>query len=63
MLSVRIGSNELEQLGAVAFRTLEGKIVLVLSNTANFPTTVSVRYHGKVFTTTLPEESVGTYVW
>jgi glucosylceramidase len=61
--SVRIGSNELEQLGAVAFRTLEGKIVLVLSNTANFPTTVSVRYHGKVFTTTLPEESVGTYVW
>jgi glucosylceramidase len=61
--SVRIGSNELEQLGDVAFRTTDGKIVLVLSNTANFPTTVSVRYHGKVFTTTLPEESVGTYVW
>jgi glucosylceramidase len=61
--SVRIGSNELEQLGDVAFRTPDGKIVLVLSNTANFPTTVSVRYHGKVFTTTLPEESVGTYVW
>jgi glucosylceramidase len=48
--SVRIGSNELEQLGDVAFRTPDGKIVLVLSNTANFPTTVSVRYHGKVFT-------------
>ena len=61
--SVRIGSNELEQLGDVAFRTADGKIVLVLSNTANFPTTVSVRYHGKVFTTTVPEESVGTYVW
>jgi glucosylceramidase len=61
--SVRIGSNELEQLGDVAFRTPDGKIVLVLSNTANFATTVSVRYHGKVFTTTLPEESVGTYVW
>jgi glucosylceramidase len=61
--SVRIGSNELEQLGDVAFRTIDGKIVLVLSNTRNFPTTVSVRYHGKVFTTTLPEESVGTYVW
>jgi glucosylceramidase len=61
--SVRIGSNELEQLGDVAFRTTDGKIVLVLSNTANFPTTVSVRYYGKVFTTTLPEESVGTYVW
>jgi glucosylceramidase len=61
--SVRIGSNELEQLGDVAFRTTDGKIVLVLSNTANFPTTVSVRYYGKVFTTTLHEESVGTYVW
>ena len=61
--SVRIGSNDLEQLGTVAFRTAEGKIVLVLSNTANFPTTVNVRYHGKVLTTTLPEESVGTYVW
>ncbi len=61
--SVRIGSNELEQLGDVAFRTPDGKIVLVLSNTANFPTTVSVRYHGKVLTTTLPAESVGTYVW
>ena len=61
--SVRIGSNELEQLGSVAFRTTDGKIVLVLSNTANFPTTVSVRYHGEVFTTTLPEESAGTYVW
>ncbi len=61
--SVRIGSNELEQLGDVAFRTTDGKIVLVVSNTANFATTVNVRYHGKVFATTLPEESVGTYVW
>ena len=61
--SVRIGSSELEQLGDVAFRTPDGKIVLVLSNTANFPATVNVRYHGKVFTTTLPEEAVGSYVW
>ncbi len=61
--SVRIGSNELEQVGDVAFRATDGKIVLVLSNTRNFPTTVNVRYHHKVFTTTLPEESVGTYVW
>ena len=45
------------------FVTPDGKIVLVLSNTRNFPKTVNVRYHGKVFTTTLPEESVGTYVW
>ena len=57
------GQMSMEQLADVAFRTADGKIVLVLSNTSNFPTTVNVRYHGKVFTTTLPEESVGTYVW
>jgi glucosylceramidase len=61
--SVRVGSNELEQLADAAFRTADGKIVLVMSNTSNFPKTVSVRYHGRVFETTLPEESVGTYVW
>jgi glucosylceramidase len=61
--SVRIGSNSVEQLANVAFVTPERKIVLVVSNTANFPKTFSVRYHGKSFTTDLPAESVGTYVW
>ena len=61
--SVRIGSTEMEQLADVAFRTADGKIVLVLSSTSNFPKTVNVRYHGRVFTTTVPAESVGTYVW
>jgi glucosylceramidase len=61
--SVRIGSTEREQLASVAFLTPDGKIVLVASNTANFPKTFNVKYHGKWFTTTLPEESVGTYVW
>jgi glucosylceramidase len=61
--SVRIGSNDIEQLSNVAFLTPDGKIVLVVSNTANFPKTFSVRYHGKSITTELPAESVGTYVW
>jgi glucosylceramidase len=61
--SVRVGSTEQEQLASVAFLTVDGKIVLVLSNTANFPKTFNVKYHGRWFTTTLPEESVGTYVW
>jgi glucosylceramidase len=61
--SVRIGSNAMEQLSDAAFRTPDGKIVLVVSNTANFPKTFSVRFHGKSFTTGLPAESVGTYVW
>ena len=61
--SLRIGSNTMEQLANVAFLTTEGKIVLVVSNTANFPKTFGVRYHGKSFTTALPAESVGTYIW
>jgi glucosylceramidase len=61
--SVRVGSNAMEQLSDVAFVTPEGKTVLVVSNTANFPKKFSVRYHGKSFTTELPAESVGTYVW
>ena len=35
--SVRIGSTEQEQLPTVAFLTPDGQVVLVVSNTANFP--------------------------
>jgi glucosylceramidase len=61
--SVHIGSTELEQLQSAAFLTPPGKIVLVVANTANFPKTFNVKYHGKWFTTTLPPESAATYVW
>ena len=61
--SVRIASSEVEQLATAAFLNPDHKIVLVVSNTANFDRTFSVKYHGQLFTTTLPEESVGTYVW
>lgn len=61
--SVRVGSNDLEQLSNVAFLTPDGKIVLIVSNTGNFSKAFDVKYHGRSFTTTLPEESVGTYVW
>lgn len=61
--SVRVGSNELEQLSTVAFLTPGGKIVLIVSNTGNFQKTFHVRYHRESFTTTLPAESAGTYVW
>jgi glucosylceramidase len=61
--SVRLGSNDLEQLANVAFRTPEGKIVLVASNTGNFPKTFNIEYQGKIVTTTLTPGAVGTYVW
>jgi glucosylceramidase len=61
--SVRIASSEMEQLASVAFLTPEGKVVLVVSNTGNFSKPFAVKYHGKFFQTSLPAESVGTYVW
>lgn len=61
--SLRVGSNNLEQLDNAAFLSPEGKVVLVVSNTGNFPFTFAIRYHGSMATATLPAESVGTYVW
>lgn len=61
--SLRIGSNNLEQLDNVAFLTPDGKIVLVVSNTGNFPSSFAIHYHGRIAETTLPAESVATYIW
>ncbi|HZP07238.1 MAG TPA: glycoside hydrolase family 30 beta sandwich domain-containing protein [Terracidiphilus sp.] len=61
--SIRIGSNELEQLSTVAFLTPDQKVVLVVANTGNFPKTFAISYHGKSLKTTIPSESAGTYVW
>lgn len=61
--SVRISSSEAEQLATAAFVNSDHRIVLVVSNTANFERTFTVRFHGESFNTTLPEESVATYVW
>jgi glucosylceramidase len=61
--SVRIGSNELEQLSTVAFSTPDGRIVLVAVNTGNFPKTFQIDFHGRSVTTTLQPESAATYVW
>ena len=61
--SVRIGSNDLEQLPNVAFKTPKGEKVLIVSNISGAPETFSVRDHGKSFTTSLDAGSVATYVW
>ena len=61
--SVRIGSNDLEQLPNVAFKTPKGEKVLIVSNISGAPQTFSVRDHGKSFTTSLNAGSVATYVW
>ncbi len=61
--SVRVASNNLEQLDNVVFRTPDGKIVLVVANTGNFDRKFQVTYHGKTLTTSLLIGAVGTYVW
>ena len=61
--SVRIASTSSEALASVAFKTPNGKRVLVVANSENSPQTFVVRYHGRDFTATLPAESAATYVW
>lgn len=61
--SVRIDSNTLDTLPNVAFRTPAGKKVLVVSNLTDTPQTFDVRTGTKTFTSTLPANNVGTYVW
>ena len=61
--SVRIDSNDLDTLPNVAFRTPEGKKVLVVSNITDTPQTFDVHTGAKTFTSTLPAGNVATYVW
>ena len=61
--SVRIGSNDLDTLPNVAFKTPDGKEVLIVSNPGDASQSFAVRSKGNFFTTTLEAGSVGTYVW
>jgi glucosylceramidase len=61
--SVRIDSNMLDPLPNVAFKTPDGKLVLIVSNTSDTPQKFDVRSGSKVFTTSLNAGSVATYVW
>ena len=61
--SVRIGSNELDTLPNVAFKTPEGKTALIVSNPTGSTQNFAVRDKGSAFTTSLDAGAVGTYVW
>jgi glucosylceramidase len=61
--SVRIESNSLDPLPNVAFKTPDGKRVLIVANVSDSPQKFDVRDGGKVFTASLNATSVGTYVW
>jgi glucosylceramidase len=61
--SVRISSTTAEAINNVAFKTPDGKKVLVVENDRNSTATFNIRYHDKWVITSLPSGGVGTYVW
>jgi glucosylceramidase len=61
--STRIGSNTSDKLPNVAFKTPQGKTVVIVSNLSGTEQKFDLRSGPKVFTSTLPIGAVGTYVW
>jgi glucosylceramidase len=61
--SVRIASNETETLPNVAFKTPDGKKVLIVANSSNDTQTFNIKYKGQIAVATLDGGSVATYIW
>jgi len=61
--SVRIASNELTNLSNVAFKTPDGKKVLIVANTGKEMANFNISYNGKILPATLDKGAVGTYIW
>ncbi|KQN30851.1 glucosylceramidase [Pedobacter sp. Leaf41] len=61
--SIRIASNITNNLQNVAFKTPDGKKVLIVCNNNNNETTFNIRFDGKIITSTLDKGAVGTYKW
>lgn len=61
--SVRIASNEVSKLPNVAFKTPEGKKVVIVQNDNSAPQTFNIRQGEKTITATLKAGAVGTYIW
>ncbi|WP_121808346.1 glycoside hydrolase family 30 protein [Mucilaginibacter kameinonensis] len=61
--SVRIASNSSETLPNVAFKTPDGKKVLIVANTGNGAQDFTIKYQGKILAVKLDKGSVGTYIW
>ena len=61
--SIRIASNTLDSLPNVAFKTPDGKTILIVSNTSTTTQKFDVRTGPNLFTTSLNAGSVGTYIW
>ncbi|WP_114939626.1 glycoside hydrolase family 30 protein [Mucilaginibacter endophyticus] len=61
--SVRIASNSSKTLSNVAFKTPDGKKVLIVTNTGEGTQDFNIKYEGKILAVKLDKGSVGTYIW
>ncbi len=61
--SVRIGSNTSKELPNVAFKTPDGKIVVIVQNNSGENKTFNLIWKGKSISTQLDKGDVGTYFW
>lgn len=61
--AVRIASTVPAELNNVAFKTPDGKKVLIVVNNGKAPQTFNIRHKGKVLTSSLGNGAVATYVW
>ena len=61
--SVRIASNSLSDLPNVAFKTPDGRKVLIVLNSSDNTQTFNIGFGGKSATTSLSGGAVVTYVW
>lgn len=61
--SVRIASNLLDTLPNVAFKTPDGKKVLIVANDGAIDQTFAIRYHGKSAIASLKAGSAASYIW
>ena len=61
--SVRIASSQTDSISTVAFKTVTGRIVLVVANTGKQSQKFSIRNRAKIANISLAKQSVATYVW
>jgi glucosylceramidase len=61
--SVRIGSNIVDNLQNVAFRTPQGKKVLIVENDGTNSASFNIRFNSQWVQATLPGGAVATYTW
>ncbi len=61
--SVRIASNVTSNFNNVAFKTLDGKKVLIVENDGATSELFNIKFNGRWVTTSLNGGAVGTFIW